>query len=271
MRRARGFSLIEVLISVAILAMITVMAWSSQRSTFRAKKSVEAAALRYRTVRLALMRMARDLEMAFLSQNEDTSQAERRTLFVGKHHNPFDEVRFSYFGHQRLYQDAAEADTAQVVYYTARDRENSRVTNLLRRETRRLAYLRPTDHTNEVDILCDDVVGLRLRYWDARDKQWRDEWVTNTADGQPDRLPSRVQIVLTVHDERGKEVGFTTEARIMMQEPLNLRANDLVAPGATPAPGTPGAPGTPNATNKPSSGAINNSAITPGATPGVKP
>ncbi len=173
--------------------------------------------------------------MAYISQNEDTSQPERRTLFVGKRHFDIDEVRFSYFGHQRLYQDANECDTAQVYYYSQRDREVSGRLNLMRRETRRLQYLKVEDNTGESDIVCDDVVKLKLDYWDGRDKQWREEWVTNSADGQPDRLPSRVRITLTVHDERGREVPFQTEVRLAMQEPLNSKPQDIA--GAPPPPG----------------------------------
>jgi hypothetical protein len=187
-------------------------------------------------VRLALEKMARDLSMAYISQNEDTGQAEKRTLFVGRHHLGADELRFSFFGHQRLYQDANECDTAQVMYFSARDREDSRKMNLIRRETRRLQYLKPEDAPGQSDIICDDIVSLTFAFWDARDKQWREEWVTNAADGQPDRLPSRVKITLTARDERGREVPFTTEARIAIQEPLNLRAVDVATqPGGQPA------------------------------------
>jgi general secretion pathway protein J len=227
-RRESGFTLIEVLVAVAILAMVMTLVWGSFNGTFKTKQQVEAQAGRYRTVRIALERLAREVSQAFLSQNEDTSQPERRTLFVGKRKFDIDELRFSYFGHQRLYQDANECDTAQVSYYAGRDPRTNRP-NLVRRETRRLTYLKLEEQAGEADIVCDDVVRLQLDYYDSRDKIWREEWVTNAADGQPDRLPSRVKITLTVRDERGQEVPFTTEARISMQEPLNLKAVDLQA------------------------------------------
>jgi general secretion pathway protein J len=230
----KGFTLIEIMVSVAILAMAVVMVFSSMKTTFRTKSAIESNSARYRTVRLALERMAREISMAYLSQSEDTSLPERRTFFMGKRHGDFDELRFSYFGHQRLYQDGRESDTAQILYTNAIDRETHK-TNLIRRETRRLSNLKPEDAPGESDIVCDDIVRLRLEYWDLRDKQWREEWVTTAADGQPDRLPSRVRITLTVHDERGKEVPFQTEARIAMQEPLNLKPNDQQMPGAPPA------------------------------------
>lgn len=222
------------MVAVSIVAMVTTLVWSSFRQTFRTKSAIEAQAGRYRTVRIALERLARDVSMAYLSQNEDTSQPERRTFFVGRRHNDVDELRFSHFGHQRLYQDANECDTAQVLYYGVHDRSDSRKLNLVRRETRRLSNLKPEDAPGESALVCDDVVRLQFDYWDARDKQWRDEWVTTSADGQPDRLPARVRVLLKVRDERGREVPFTTEVRVSMQEPLNLKPSDTAGGGAPP-------------------------------------
>ena len=224
--KRRGFTLIEVMIAVGIVATVTTLVWSSFSSTIKTKAAVEAQAGRYRTVRIALERMAREVSMAYLSQNEDTTLPERRTFFMGKRRSDIDELRFSYFGHQRLYEDVAESDTAQVLYFGGRDRDDSRKHNLYRRETRRLSNLKPEEAAGETNMVCDDVVRLKLDYYDARDKQWRDEWVTTSADGQPDRLPSRIRITLTVRDERGQEVPFQTVVRVMMQEALNLKAVD---------------------------------------------
>ena len=257
-RRARGFTLIEVMVAVSILAIVTTLTWASFKQTFNTKSAIEAQAGRYRTVRLALERMARELSMVYVSQNEDTSQPERRTRLVGKHHGDIDDVLFSYFGHQRLYQDANEADTALVSYYAARDRDDSRKQNLMRRETRRLSYLKIDEQPGEADIVCDDVVKLKIDYYDHRDKVWREEWVTTALDGQPDRLPSKIRITLTVHDERGKEVPFQTEVRVAMSEPLNNQPKNLAVTGVGQPPaltqqgsgqsGQPGGPPPPNGT-----------------------
>jgi general secretion pathway protein J len=235
--RERGFTLLEMMIAVAIIAMITTLTYGAMTSTFKTKSAIEAQSGRYRTVRLAMERMARELSMAYLSQNEDTSLIERRTFFIGKSHTDIDELRFSYFGHQRLYQDAPEADSAQVLYYPQREPDKSDRQDLMRREVRRLGNVKPEDAPGESDIVCDDIISLKFRYYDLLNKTWREEWNTTSSDGQPDRLPTRVSITLTVHDERGVAVPFYTEARIMMQEPLNLKAVDsqAAAPPATPA------------------------------------
>jgi general secretion pathway protein J len=235
--RTRGFTLVEVLVAMAILAMVTTLTWSSFRQSFATKSQIEAQAGRYRTVRLALDRIAREISMAYVSQDEDMSQPERRTRFVGKRHTDIDELLFSYFGHQRLYQDANECDTALIAYYSARDRGDSRKINLMRRETRRLSYYKIDDQAGQSDVVCDDVVRLKLDYWDTRDKTWRDEWTTTQADGQSNRLPGKVRITLTVHDERGVEVPFQTMVRIAMSEPLSNQPMDIIPTGMGQLPG----------------------------------
>lgn len=257
--RRRGFTLIEVMVAVSILAIVTTLTWASFKQTFSTKSAIEAQAGRYRTVRIALERLARELSMVYVSQNEDTSQPERRTRLVARHHSDIDEVTFSYFGHQRLYQDANEADTALVAYYAGRDRDDSRKTNLMRRETRRLSNYKIDEQPGEADIVCDDVVKLKFDFYDARSdkKAWAEEWNTTSADGQPDRLPSKIRITLTVRDERGKEVPFQTEVRVAMSEPLNNQPKNVIAtppglPPGLPPSGQPGGPPPPNGLSNPS-------------------
>ncbi len=202
--RQGGFTLIETTVAISILAVVSVLVWGSFHETFSAKDSIEANAVRYHTVRLALERISREVTQAYLSLNEDTSQPERRTFFVGKRRGDVDELRFSMFGHQRLYADANEADTSQVVYYGARDHDDPRRNNLMRRETRRLSNLKPEVAAGESEILCDDLVRFQVDYWDGRDKIWREGWDTVSADGQASRLPTRIKFTLTVYDERGQ-------------------------------------------------------------------
>src|SRR5262249_36252048 len=129
-----------------------------------------------------------------------------------------------------------------------RDLDNPRLTNLLRRETRRLQNLRFEEAPGEADILCDNVVRLHFDYYDSRDKTWREEWITTAPDGQPDRLPSKVRIILTVRDERGQETPFKPEPQIMMKEPLNLKAADPPPPSNPTSPNSQTKPGTPGST-----------------------
>ena len=225
MRRRRteaGFTLIEVMIAVAILSSITVLLWGSYQQTFKSRRIVEANLNRYRAARLAMDRMLRDVQMAYLSNNivPGTEQTPR-TFFDGARHADVDELHFSYFGHQRLYAESKESDTAVVGYFGGRDRDNPRQLNLYRKETRRIQADRFEQIPGETELLCDDVVRLELKYYHPDRKEWLDTWRTSQADGFPNRLPSRVLVRLVVHDELGNDMVFVSEARIAMFQLLD--------------------------------------------------
>ena len=106
-RRQAGLTLIEVMVSIGILSSITVLLWSTSQGTFRTKKAVESKMARYRVARLAMDRMLRDVQMAYLSDNNVVGTEQTpRTYFDGVNRPDIDELRFSYFGHQRLYAES---------------------------------------------------------------------------------------------------------------------------------------------------------------------
>ncbi len=222
--KAAGFTLIEVMIAVAILSSLTVLIWGSYQQTFRSQRLVEANLTRYRAARLAMDRILRDVQMAYLSKNiiPGTEQTPR-TFFDGTHRADVDELRFTYFGHQRLYAESKEADTAAVGYFGGHDRDNSQKLNLYRRETRRLQADRFENISGETELLCDDIVRLQFEYYHPDKKAWVDTWRTSQADGYPDRLPSRVRARLTIRDEAGNEMAFISETRVAMFQLLDTQ------------------------------------------------
>jgi general secretion pathway protein J len=220
-----AFSLIEVLLALAIMGFITALLWGTFAQTASSKKRVEAAQERTHTVRVALMRMSREVEMAYLS-GEPVTTTERRTMFVGTAHNSFDELRFSWFGHQRVRADRPESDTSLVSYYTETDPDDRTVTNLIRRETRRLQVKDPKTIPGESYVLCPNIAGIKFSYYDFLKKEWREEWTTIGSDGRT-YLPTQVRISLTVIDERGKSITFTTTARVQTTERVDYRPSKV--------------------------------------------
>ncbi|HXU62424.1 MAG TPA: hypothetical protein VN962_12015, partial [Polyangia bacterium] len=214
--------LIEVMLALAILGFITTLMWGSFSQTATNKKAIESAQERTHTVRVAMLRMAREIEMAYLSASENTAMANRRTFLVGASHGDVDELQFSSFAHQRLRAGLAEGDTSLISYFGERDPDDRRVVNLMRRETRRLQAENPNDLAGESYILCPDVVRVKFTYYDHKLKEWVNEWSTLNASG-PQYLPTHIRITLTVLDERHQEVSYTTDARIQMTEKVDYK------------------------------------------------
>jgi general secretion pathway protein J len=181
------------------------------------KKRLEAAQERVHTARVALMRMSRELEMAYLA-TETSPGTYTRTFMTSSGQATVDELSFSTFAHQRLRGGLAESDSSIVTYYGDRDPDDPKVTNLMRRETRRLQADDPKAITGESYILCPDVVRVKFSFYDFKKKEWESEWNTHTIGAE--FLPSHVRITLTVYDEQGREVTYSTDARVRMTERL---------------------------------------------------
>ena len=214
-RRASGFTLIEIMLAMAILAFITTIMWGSFSQTATNKRALEAAQERVHTARVALMRISRELEMSYLAA-ETNASAYTRTFLTASSQAQVDELSFSTFAHQRLRGGLSEGDTSIITYYGERDPDDPRVTNLMRRETRRLQADDPKSLLGEAYVLCPDVARVKFSFYDFKKKEWEREWNTHTVGAE--YLPSHVRITLVVIDEHGEEVTYSTDARIRVTE-----------------------------------------------------
>jgi general secretion pathway protein J len=221
-RAQRGFTLLEVMLAITIMGFIMALLWGSFSRTVQIKQRTEAGQDRLHAARVAMMRMTREIEMAYMSNSFNIGLQERRTMFIASPHADYDELRFSWFGHQRLRADAAESDTGVVMYYAEPDPNDRSTMNLVRRETRRLQQLDPKIIPGEAYVLCPGVTRVKFQFYDYKKKEWKDEWNTMGADGLP-YLPSHVRVTLGLIDERGREMTFTSAARIQMTEPVDYR------------------------------------------------
>jgi len=226
-RRAGGFTLVELMVAIAVLAVMMVFAWGSITQSIRAKKVFGAVQDRYREARNALTRIVHDVEMAYISGNEDRTQVETRTFFIGEASGDVQSLRFSAFVHTPLYADANESDQTVVAYFGAADRDNRGPENVIRRENRRMANQgeRWDSAPGESEVLFTDVKKLKFTYWDVRASEWKDSWSTQGVEGAAGRVPDRVKVALTFLDENGKEITLSAEARIYLQEALVFFAN----------------------------------------------
>lgn len=226
MRRAEsGFALLQLMISLAILSVICVLTWAAVQQISRTKHRREDTMDRYQTGRNALSRIMRDISMAYLSTNQLPGRdSAPRTFFEGIRKSPTDELRFTYFGHLRFYEDTAEGNTAAISYTVRPDLQDSRKLNFIRRESKRIQYVDPSaldTIAGDDEILADGITRLELWYYDPVGKRWVDTWRTTQADGFPGRLPSRVLIKLALSTDQAKELLFFSEVRPGMFQSLD--------------------------------------------------
>jgi general secretion pathway protein J len=207
----RGLTLLEVMISMAIMAGLFVVIYATFNSTRKTYAKVTKIQDRWHVVRNGMSRMTQDLSMAYVSLNENMSEVSRRTYFRYTKGDFGDELRFSSFAHRRLYKDANESDQCIIQYFLAPDPDDPSKTSFFRRETRRLANEEPEKIPGEAFVLINDVVDVRYEFFDKTQDKWQDDWDTTALDGQPNRLPNRIRIFLTIHSEIGNEVVLVTQ------------------------------------------------------------
>jgi general secretion pathway protein J len=214
--RAAGFTLVEVMIAVAITAAMGAMTLGAFRQVDRAQEIARAQGDRYAAARLALTRLAREVSMAYISEHYDKNRIrERPTLFKGRE----DGLLFTTFAHQRLVRDAKESDEAVVEYKVASDPDHSGEEALFRREKAHIDD--EADRGGREDLVADHVQSFRIGYWDAKRKDWVREWSTRSVEHTND-LPSRVRLELEVRLADGRTEKFSTETRIALTRPLDF-------------------------------------------------
>jgi general secretion pathway protein J len=196
---ARGFTLVEVLVAIAILALIAIVIYGAFAGMKRSKEGIERINDRHREGRLAMSRMVRELQSAFISMHQPIPPVMpvQKTIFKGTQGSPGDRLDFASFAHRRLVEDARETDQQEVSYYAASDSERSGVVNLVRRVSARLDMY--PEKGGKVEILATDIDLFELKYLDPATGQWKDRWDTTQATEQVGRLPLQVRVVLVLN------------------------------------------------------------------------
>jgi len=223
--RQAGLTLIEVMIATAIMAAMMAIAWGTIKSTREARSTYEEFEERNHELRMALGQITKDFEAAYLSRNEDTNATHPRTMMIARPGSKAPaEIRFSTLNHRVLWADANESEQTVISYFVHDDPDPDRhgSSDWIRREQRRPSNLLPEDEPAEYDILIHDLVSAKLEFWNWKNQEWQDTWDTTQSDGQKGWLPSRVRITVTIKNAADKDYKLSTEARILMQEPLNF-------------------------------------------------
>ncbi len=221
--RARGMTLLEILVSIAILAMISLLIYGAFDSMSRGKKGEDQRSERARQGRDAVQRMTRDISSAFLSMHnpQNIALSTRTTAFIGYNGAPFDRLDFAAFAHKRVEKEAKESDQCEVGFFVVRDPDVQEKMDLVRRE--QLPMDTDPKRGGVVNVLAEDVELFDVRYLDPLTGQWKESWDSTQALGEANRLPLEVKITLTLKNvPLGTPSTFTTKFILPMQQPLSF-------------------------------------------------
>jgi general secretion pathway protein J len=211
--RARaGMTLIEVMVAMAILALVSTLLYEGFVQTSRTKLRVERDVDRNHEIRMGLERVAQELSMAYTSLQVNVNEALRPmiTSFIAKERGNSTRIDFTSFSHRRLYRNAHESDQNEISFFVTQDPRESSEKVLARREQRR-----PDDDPEkggQSQVLVENIKSFELAFLDPASGEWVSTWDTTQAAMQANRLPSQAKIMLTVPNltGRGSDQTFTT-------------------------------------------------------------
>lgn len=226
--RARGLTLIELLVALGILAFISVSVFAAIDGMRRSREAVERITDRYREGRMAMARMSREISSAYLSEHApiDPSLRVVRTIFQGKDENPIARLDFNSFARRRFATNERVSDQMEVSYFASDDPERSGVTDLARREAS--PDEKPTEG-GKVLVLATDVRSFELEYLDPLTGTWSDDWDSTSITTGKARLPLQVKITLVLNggaressSSERQEIRFVGKVDLPITDVLNF-------------------------------------------------
>lgn len=204
-----GFTLLEVLVAMTLMAVIAMSLYSSMYVAMRSKDSIEKAVGPYRYLNPAFDFLQKDLACALAPgdvmagefQGVDSSAAgldgADMLLFFTSNYIP---------GEEEIACDIAQTE------YFVEQRDGWEDPVLVRRRTTNL--LSPKTLEGKSEVICRGVRSFNLQYYDGY--EWLDTWDSTTQDNM---LPAAVSIRLTLKKPQA-EVEYQTK-KIEQRNNLN--------------------------------------------------
>ncbi len=197
--RPKGFTLVEILLTLAIFSGIMVLLLSAFTGADRTREQLSGRLRDFRQLRLSLDRIGTDLSGAFASSAiEATALSATVDNFSGK---PATTLIFSAFLLPEAAGSIPSTDIVKIRYFPKISPDGRFVE--LHREESFLPLIENRIPTREV-LLAGRLAGFRVLLYDG--KEWKDRWPPEG--GGKTALPRKVAVILTDPDgvEYRKEI-----------------------------------------------------------------
>ncbi|MFY9270520.1 MAG: type II secretion system protein GspJ [Candidatus Manganitrophaceae bacterium] len=216
-----GFTLLEVLISVAILAVLFTLVYGAFNATYRVSEQLDKEAEAYRLARIGFYHLSRDLSMVYPQVRQQTAapppppaasggstvapvfKGGDGTKMIDGIDYPNDSIQFTSVSHGRTLLNAPESDRMVVSYFLDAER-------LIREGT-------PAGGKGVRNEVGENVLGLQLRYYDGRAKTWVDQWDLALRNGLP--VAVEVELILRKGGKEGRRFKTTVDIPVAGRQP----------------------------------------------------
>jgi type II secretory pathway pseudopilin PulG len=194
--RQRGFSLLEVVITIGILMTLTIAVATMLRSGFDVKSGLADRARMLHRLSLVMTKIANDVQHTFYVSTKDgprngIGRSVKTTLKIEKVSDA-DKISLTTTTHRPMLAGAHEADVTFVVYELKSSKDATGRKNLYRGESK----TPPEDLKEEppMKLLARNIKSLTISYWNGN--SWSsDMWDSSRSDYR-NRLPKMVKIMV---------------------------------------------------------------------------
>src|SRR5262245_57571903 len=217
----KGFTLLEVMVAVVLLAVTAFLVYQSMGSAVGSKERFENRATAYRGATVFLDRLTRELSTTVLYSSVEmlgvaaNGEQLSKSVFSGINNGDQDKLIFDTLSHTRYLKDSKESDLAELTYWLD-PQEDSNGLYVIKRRDKSPPDAEPGEK-GKVTVLLDGVKEFNLRYYDPVKTEYKDEWDTTKVDFA-NRLPRAVEITLVLQDPGDEEntLRFQTVALLEM-------------------------------------------------------
>jgi general secretion pathway protein J len=211
-RAAGGFTLLELMLAITILAIVLVMIAGSFNAVIHSKVHGEARLNVDRQGRAIVWELANEIRGAVQTPNPNNSNVMLMGFGQMRDGVPIDAITVSTLaaGHRRA---ITGLDAEQLVSYAVTPNRQVRKWYFLTRSQRSALLVSSTSNATAPIELADNVVSLHLRYFNGN--TWLESW-DSTALPALTQLPVAVSIDLVLGAGAGQVMNFSTQVILPM-------------------------------------------------------
>lgn len=201
--RYDGFSLIEMLVAIAVSSIILLMLYSSYHTVISATRELSNIASFYEQVNLAIHHIDHDISCAyvnrlnkdifFIGENNTSAPYKGRLNFVTINHRDF-------FISLEPSKEIRSSDINEIGYYLKSYHDKPELFMLIKRE--QPTYDNEPESGGSESVILDNVIDVKFEF------RLRNTWVDSWDSRKYIKFPSAVKTTLKIKNYRGEEEDF---------------------------------------------------------------
>ena len=206
----KGFTLVEVLISAAILALIVSMLYAAFASSVKTMEIGAEGGEVYRKAGVVLNRMAQEISCAQLPSEQGDTGAQYAFIGEDKTEEDVPQDTLTFISTAQPLKGPL-LGVKRVGYYIAPDSETDKPCLFMKEDTTP-DLSNSTAQAGKGMLLAEGIAGLDFTYSDSQGKEFQ-RWDT-TSPLFANKLPQLVRITIFFKDKGGKLLSLTTTVQI---------------------------------------------------------